>query len=93
MSIVLMKLCSGEEIIADEVYGELSAKYKRPRVLQVMQQQNGQMGAALVPWMIADQDGTFPIDAIHIITKVDAPSEIEKVYLQQTSGIALTGTF
>lgn len=89
MGIVLMKLISGEELVAED----FDIGYKRPRVLQVMQQSNGQMGAALVPWMLADQDGTFSIDDRHIITKVTAPSEIEKVYRQQTSGIEIASSF
>jgi len=79
-----------EEIIAKFV--EIKGPYivlSKPRVLQIMMQQNGQGGAALVPWFLTDPEAEMMVAISHIIASIDAPAEIEKMYLSQTSGIEI----
>ncbi len=86
MTIKVLKLISGEEIIARE---EGQGTQSRPRVLQMMQTERG-MGAGLVPFIVSAPDETVTINQMAIVTVVDAPMQIETAYLQQTSSIDLT---
>lgn len=79
-----------DEIIAKFV--ELKGDYvviSKPRVLQIMMQQNGQGGAALVPWFLTDPDAEMMVAISHIIASIPATSDIEKMYIQQTTGLEL----
>ena len=81
-----MKLISGEELVAREV-GD--GKFDRPRVFQVTQTERG-MGAALVPYFISDPDAVIEINVSCVVSTIDAPAQLEKAYLQQTSSLDLT---
>lgn len=87
--IVVIKLSTGEEMIA--YYESVTCKYSKPRVIQVMQTQQG-VQAALVPWFISNPDASFNIDASHIIAQIEAPKEVADMYLAQTSGIDLSAS-
>jgi hypothetical protein len=87
--IVVIKLVSGEEVIAREVGEVFGMVYEKPRVFQMMQTQQG-MGAALVPYIMSAPDETVSIAIGAIVTKIEAPLQIETAYLQQTSGLDLS---
>lgn len=88
-----LKLVSGEEIIGKErvQIGVPDAYFLESiRVLAMQPMGNGQMGVALIPWMVGDPDGEVKIEKIHVIGDPvkSPPKNIEDAYLQQTSGIA-----
>lgn len=96
------KLISGEEIVA-EVTGQggmltegsqpTSYTVKRPHILQFQPVGPGQLGLAFVPWTLSNptiQSLEIPASAL-IIPPFDPSANVEKQYLQQTSGIQLAG--
>ena len=91
-SVVAIRLVTGEEVIA-EISGQSSESISvdRPQVLQVGQDRKGNMGLALVPWFNSNPDAKdIPIYTKHIVAMIRPLAEIEKSYLQQVSGIALS---
>lgn len=99
MSTMVYKLVDGSEVIAGsglselrEVIGDYSkVTLTKPRVLQVSQDpRTGQIAAGLMPWLLSDPDASVDINHSHIMTCVPAPSDLERNYLQQTSGLDLT---
>lgn len=92
MKIVLLKLITGEEIIARRMPTSISGKdeFEKPRVLALTPIGPGQVGASLMPWVVGNPDGKFIIDEKHIITQCDdIPKNLEDTYLQNTSGIQI----
>jgi hypothetical protein len=62
----------------------LSGKYSKVRVFQMTQQ-----GAGLAPWMLLAPDSELEINPDAIVASISAASDVEKQYLQATSGIQL----
>lgn len=89
MDIVVMKLSTGEEVIANKT-GENS--YEKIRVFQVMHD-GQQVRAGLMPWIMSDPDAEVTINNNSIITTLSAPLEMEQSYLKQTSKLDLSTTF
>lgn len=89
--IKVMKLVSGEEVIAKVEESLQGVKYSKPRVFHVMQTDRG-VSAALMPYIMAAPDETVEIRDSAIISMVDAPKQLEDSYLQQTSGIQLASS-
>lgn len=90
MKISVLKLSSGEEIIARENQTLSGATYSKPMMMQMLQTQQG-MGVTMVPYIMSAPDATIEIDSSFIICKIDASKQVEDAYLQQTSGIDLSG--
>ena len=91
MKISVLKLISGEEVVAREtecVGG--TAKYSKVMMMQMMQTQNG-VGVTMVPWIMSAPDAEVGIEPSFIVCKVYASKQVEDAYLQQTSGIDLSG--
>lgn len=90
-NIYLFKLTSGEEVIArtsEEIvnYNRINTVLIRnPMMLQFTPQ-----GIGAMPWMVAAEDDQVTLigSSITAISKVKA--EVEKLYLQQVSGIDLS---
>lgn len=86
-----LKLVSGEEIIGKEVDSIITDKIRLEsvRVLVMQPVGQGQMGVALIPWLVGDPDGKVDVPTIHVVgDPVNAPPKsIEDAYLQQTSGL------
>ena len=80
-NIVILKLISGDELIAKE---ESDGTFSKVRVFQV----SGQ-SAGLIPWLLLSPDQTNVKIEFGIMAKIDAPLEIEKQYLSATSSIQL----
>lgn len=91
MKIMVLKMQSGDELISELVEeAEDFAVLKRPRVLQLMQTQQGmQMG--LVPWLISAPESECIVMKDSFATWVSAPEDIAKAYMQQVSQIQLLG--
>lgn len=80
-NIVILKLISGDELIAKE---ESDGTFSKVRVFQV----SGQ-SAGLIPWLLLSPDQTNVKIEFGIMAKINAPLEIEKSYLSATSSIQL----
>jgi len=92
MTIKVMKLVTGEEVVAGVVENLSGAvEYTKPRVFLTQQTSQG-LGAALVPWVWSAPDETVSIDSSFILATVSASKQLEDSYLQHTSGIDLTAT-
>lgn len=64
---------------------------KRPHVLQFQPMGRGQLGLALVPWALSNPDiRNLEVPASAVLLAFDPSEEVEKQYLQQTSGISLS---
>lgn len=92
MTVTVFKMVSGEEVIANAVdFDNVVHTVKQARVLRMVNTERGP-SFALVPWVIslADEEVVFKDD--HVMVWKDAPMDIEKAYLQHTSGIELSST-
>jgi hypothetical protein len=90
--IVVLKLVSGEEIVAglkDNLSG--NKMYAKPRVFLTQQTSQG-IGAALVPYIWSAPDETISIRDDLIVTCVKPSKQLEDSYLQHTSSIDLSAT-
>jgi hypothetical protein len=89
MSVVIYKLSNGDEVIGERVGS--TTLVKRPRVLQMMQTNQG-VQAGLIPYIIGAPDAEMDFNLSHVVAIVDAPSDISAAYVQQTTGIQLAST-
>jgi len=92
-TIYAYKLLSGEEIIGRLVSSspEGTITLSHIRMISMVPNNKGQVGVALVPYMVSGGvDGDFMLFSSAV---AGAPSKIdetiEKMYMQQTTGIAL----
>ena len=92
--VVILKLTTGEEVIAKEEWnmksstvGEVRSFFK-PRVFHMMRTPEGIQGS-FIPWLLTAPDADVEILDSFIVTKIDAPTDIEKAYLKNTSSIEL----
>ena len=92
MEVVAIKLTSGEEVVAELVESLTGPSYRRPRVIQMMQTQQG-MGAGLVPYLMSASEDTITINPNCIVTTVKVDHQVERAYIQQTSGLDLATKF
>ena len=90
-NIRVFKLISGEEVMGrlvreDKKYYILS----KPRAVAIGPGPNGQVSVTLIPLFASSQDGDITIYKSGIVAEPDKISlELEKGYIQQTTGIAL----
>ena len=90
----ILKLITGEEILA-RVSNDLSdggglVTLDNPMTLQaVPTNQQGQMGFALVPWLMSGKSEKITISIDHIIAEDDPKDHAEKNYLAQVTGLTL----
>lgn len=89
MNVVCLKLSNGDELVAREVCPE---KYTYSHVMQVFvqQSQDGRMGMGMLPYMHTLKGDVISIAPAHIVVQADVDPDIEKNYLQRTSGLALS---
>lgn len=87
------------ELSGNQVLNEMSAYssavtsyiLKRPHVLQFQQVAPGQFGLALIPWTLsAPEIDRLEIPASSVVVSFTPSANVEKQYLEQTSGIALS---
>lgn len=84
----VLKLTTGEEVIASTHQVGSSLTLHKPRVVQLVATETGAT-LMLMPWIQVDPDNSVQIDVDKVITSLDANSQVEKAYLQRTSGIDL----
>jgi hypothetical protein len=93
MRIVVLKLITGEEVIAKQSDEKCQDGhiFIKPRTFQIVQDQTGNVRAGLIPWIMSDPDAEVLIKDSAIIAMIDATKQIEDSYLQQTSSLDLSG--
>ena len=87
----VLKLITGEEVIA-RVSRESSNLLilDKPMILQMMPaNQQGQVGFAIVPWLMAGNSEKITISIEHILAEDEVKSEVEKNYLANVTGLTL----
>ena len=87
----VLKLITGEEVIA-RVSTDSSnlLTLEKPMTFQaVPTNQQGQMGFALVPWLMSGKSEKITISIDHIIAEDDPKGHAEKNYLAQVTGLSL----
>ena len=87
----VLKLITGEEVIA-RVSTESSNLLilDKPMILQMMPaNQQGQVGFAIVPWLMAGNSEKITISIEHILAEDEVKSEVEKNYLANVTGLTL----
>lgn len=94
-SVKSFKMVTGEEVVAEVVETKvgtsvLSYVLKRPHILQFQQIGQGQLGLALVPWTLSNPTiERLDVPAAAVVLSFDPSAEVERQYLQQTSGISI----
>lgn len=94
MRIVVLKLVTGEEVIAKQDPEKFNGGYmfNKPRTFSVVQDNTGNVRAGLIPWIMSDPDSDVLISDMHIVAMIDAPKSIVDSYLKQTTGIDLSAS-
>ncbi|MBT4697198.1 MAG: hypothetical protein HN982_03815 [Candidatus Marinimicrobia bacterium] len=88
----VLKLITGEEVIARITKEENSLiTLEKPMTLQMMSPNTstGQMGFAMVPWLVAAKNEKIAISTEHILVTDDASDQTGKNYLQIVTGLSL----
>lgn len=85
---------SGNQILTESsttyAGGVTSYSVKRPHVLQFQQMGPGQVGLAFVPWTLSNPAiDEIEIPTSAILVSFDPAPQVERQYLEQTSGIAI----
>lgn len=94
--IAVLKLVSGEEVLGAIVGEEnpYTIELDSVRRLHAHQTGPGQMGLALIPWMMAAPDvkvQLFKATIMAIVNENDIPKQLIDAYLQETSSIQIAG--
>lgn len=89
MNVVCLKMSNGDELIARAVEGSIGA-YSHVMQVFVQQGQDGRMGMGMMPYMHTLKSDRVRFNENHILVIGDVDPDIEKNYLQRTSGIALS---
>ena len=89
--VLSFKLLSGEEVMGRLVKeSDATITLEKVRSVQMVQQGPQQMGMAIVPYSATVIDGEIPFRRSAMSTDPMTPSdETEKMYMQQTTSIAL----
>ena len=87
----VLKLITGEEVIARVSRARSNLLIlDRPRRLQMIPaNQQGQVGFAIVPWLMAGNSEKITISIEHILAEDVVKSEVEKNYLANVTGLSL----
>lgn len=85
----VLKLTTGEEIIARVKQNRDYIELEKPMTLAPVPGQAGQMGFAMVPWMMAAKGDNMQLSLTYIVIETEAKGEIEKNYLASITGLSL----
>jgi len=90
----ILKMITGEEVMArvsdDLTDGGGLITLDKPMTLQPVQtNQQGQMGFALVPWLMSGKSDKITVSIEHVIAQDDPKDQAEKNYLAQVTGLSL----
>lgn len=87
---VLFKLTSGEEVIAEALHTEGDSWCVKQPLMLMMQQTEGGLGTAILPYSSGDPEGEHKIFSEHIVSQsMKVPAALEKAYIERTSKIQL----
>lgn len=103
--VLAFKLVSGEEVVAEVLEeitsesilveskssGEVKAYVvRRPHILRFQQVAPGQIGLAFVPWTLSNPEiERLELPASAVLLSYEPSANVERQYLEQTSGISL----
>ena len=86
----VLKLTTGEEVIARVEQQRDYMMLEKPMTMAAVPGQTpGQMGFAMVPWMMAAKGDFIQLSLSHIVVETEAKGEIEKNYLASITGLSL----
>ena len=90
----ILKMITGEEVMArvsdDLTDGGGLITLDNPMTLQAIPtNQQGQMGFALVPWIMSGKSNKIIISIDHVIAQDDPKDQAEKNYLANVTGLTL----
>jgi len=88
-NIVILKTLVGEEIIATRCM-EGENVFEKVRVFRISSDGQGGTKAGLVPFFVVAPDAVLPINQALILSEITCPPDVERAYLEATSGIMLT---
>lgn len=86
----LVRTASGEEVIYKE--GELTdttVEMIQPLIIRMVPQGEDQYGLALIPFSHANPEGTHTVKLSYIVSETPLDANLEKAYIQRTTGIAI----
>ena len=86
----ILKLITGEEVMARVTEQNNLLELDNPMTLQAIPtNQQGQMGFALVPWIMSGKSNKIIISIDHVIAQDDPKDQAEKNYLANVTGLTL----
>jgi len=86
----ILKMITGEEVMARISDSGGLITLDHPMMLQAIPQQTtGQMGVALIPWLMSGKSTKLTISEDHVIALDDPQDQAEKNYLAQVTGLTL----
>ena len=86
----ILKMITGEEVMARITEERDLITLDNPMTLQpVPTNQQGQMGVALVPWLMSGKSEKITISISHVIAQDDPKDQAEKNYLANVTGLTL----
>jgi hypothetical protein len=90
MNVIAMKMTNGDELLG-RLMGEYSDYYEVSHLQTAILQQDreGRFGLAMMPYLVTNTDAAVQVRKVNIVCVFDPDTDIEKNYLQRTSGIAL----
>ena len=90
IDVKILKLITGEEVMARVTEQRDLLELDNPMTLQAIPtNQQGQMGFALVPWIMSGKSTKITISIDHVIAQDDPKDQAEKNYLAQVTGLTL----
>lgn len=93
-AIRLFKLVTGEDIITEfrKDNSTLSYQFVKPRIFQIQPTDEGIVPIVRIPWILVDPSATVPVPFDKVITQCDVPKQLEDMYRQAVSGIAIASS-
>jgi len=90
-NVKVLKLITGEEVFARVTEEENNLiTFEKPMTLQsVPNKKTGQMGVALIPWIMSGKSEKITISTDHIIAQDKPKEQVEKNYLSTITGLTL----
>lgn len=87
MNTIGLKLSNGDELLARVTS---SGSYSHVYVVGMQQTPDGRVGMGMLPYITSNQDVEVTINPDHIVCTFELDVQIQKSFLQKTSGIALS---
>jgi hypothetical protein len=90
MAVKLVRLTNGEEVIFDVgTDTENTVEMKNPQLVQIVPQGPDTYGIAMLPYSPAVPSGSHILNKKNIMSETETPADLEKAYIQRTSGIEI----